>query len=98
MKYFDVLKPNGRIVNFGASSGDKIELPLRALFYNQIDIMGTSMGSREEFNEMIKFIEKHQIKPIIDKSLLVRRSNSSTKPYGTWRTIWKYCTSNELKI
>ncbi|WP_242309289.1 zinc-binding dehydrogenase [Bacillus cereus group sp. BfR-BA-01524] len=67
LKYFDVLKPNGRIVNFGASSGDKIELPLRALFYNQIDIMGTSMGSREEFNEMIKFIEKHQIKPIIDK-------------------------------
>ncbi|HDR8184080.1 TPA: zinc-binding dehydrogenase [Bacillus thuringiensis] len=67
LKYFDVLKPNGRIVNFGASSGDKIELPLRALFYNQIDIMGTSMGSREEFHEMIKFIEKYKIKPIIDK-------------------------------
>lgn len=67
LKYFDVLKPNGRIVNFGASSGDKIELPLRALFYNQIDIMGTSMGSREEFNEMIKFIEKYKIKPIMDK-------------------------------
>ncbi|GAB6430981.1 zinc-binding dehydrogenase [Bacillus luti] len=67
LKYFDVLKPNGRIVNFGASSGDKIELPLRALFYNQIDIMGTSMGSREEFNEMIKFIEKYKIKPIMDE-------------------------------
>ena len=67
LKYFDILKPNGRIVNFGASSGDKIELPLRALFYNQIDIMGTSMGSREEFNEMVHFIEKHNIKPIIDK-------------------------------
>lgn len=25
------------------------------------------MGSREEFNEMILFIEKHKIKPIIDK-------------------------------
>lgn len=67
LKYFEVLKPNGRIVNFGASSGDKVELPLRALFYNQIDIMGTSMGSREEFNEMVKFIEKYKIKPIIDK-------------------------------
>ena len=67
LKYFDVLKQNGRIVNFGASSGDKIELPLRALFYNQIDIMGTSMGSREEFNEMMKFIEKYKIKPIMDK-------------------------------
>ncbi|TKI95478.1 zinc-binding dehydrogenase, partial [Bacillus wiedmannii] len=63
LQYFDVLKPNGRIVNFGASSGDKIELPLRALFYNQIDIMGTSMGSRKEFNEMINFIENYKIKP-----------------------------------
>lgn len=25
------------------------------------------MGSREEFNEMIRFIEKYKIKPIIDK-------------------------------
>ncbi|KEK22819.1 zinc-binding dehydrogenase [Bacillus gaemokensis] len=66
LKYFDILNPNGRIVNFGASSGDKIEIPLRALFYNQIDIMGTSMGSSEEFNEMIHFIEKHEIKPIVD--------------------------------
>ena len=55
------------VVTFGASSGDKIELPLRALFYNQIDIMGTSMGSSEEFNAMIHFIEEHNIKPIIDK-------------------------------
>ncbi|EEK44632.1 YogA (Alcohol dehydrogenase YogA) [Bacillus cereus m1293] len=29
--------------------------------------MGTSMGSSEEFNEMIKFIEKYKIKPIMDK-------------------------------
>lgn len=32
LKYFDILNPNGRIVNFGASSGDTIEIPLRALF------------------------------------------------------------------
>ena len=54
-------------MNFGASSGDKIELPLRALFYNQIDIMGTSMGSREEFNEMIKFIENIKLNQLLIK-------------------------------
>ncbi|MDM5188854.1 zinc-binding dehydrogenase [Bacillus sp. DX4.1] len=67
MKYFDILNPNGRIVNFGASSGSTIELPLRALFYQQISILGTSMGSREEFNKMIHFMEQHAIKPVIDK-------------------------------
>ena len=54
-------------MNFGASSGDKIELPLRALFYNQIDIMGTSMGSGEEFNEMIKFIENIKLNQLLIK-------------------------------
>ncbi|MGZ7149283.1 zinc-binding dehydrogenase [Bacillus sp. BC08] len=77
LKYFDVLKPNGRIVNFGASSGDKVELPLRALFYNQIDIMGTSMGSREEFDEMITFIDK--IKPIMDKVYSLEEATQALK-------------------
>ncbi|MFC7391446.1 zinc-binding dehydrogenase [Scopulibacillus cellulosilyticus] len=68
LKYFEVLNPNGRIVNFGASSGDKIEIPLRALFYPQISIIGTSMGSGEEFDKMIDFMERHSLRPIIDKS------------------------------
>jgi zinc-binding alcohol dehydrogenase/oxidoreductase len=66
--YFDVLRPNGYIVNFGASSGDKVEIPLRTLFYPQFNILGTSMGSREEFEQMIEFITKHSLKPIIDKT------------------------------
>ncbi|MCM3773674.1 zinc-binding dehydrogenase [Priestia aryabhattai] len=65
--YFEILKPNGRIVNFGASSGNEVELPLRTIFYPQFNILGTSMGSREEFVDMMDFIEKHQIKPIVDR-------------------------------
>lgn len=65
--YFDALKPNGRIVSFGASSGDQIELPLRALFFPQISIIGTSMGSLEEFHQMLDFMEQHSLKPIIDR-------------------------------
>ena len=66
--YFEVLSPNGCIVNFGASSGDKVEIPLRTLFYPQFNILGTSMGSREEFEQMIEFITKYSLKPIIDKT------------------------------
>ena len=66
-KYFDVIKPNGRIVTFGASSGDRIELPIRDIFFPQISIIGTSMGSREEFADMLKFMEHHSLHPIIDR-------------------------------
>ena len=29
--------------------------------------MGTSMGSDEEFAEMIQFVNDHKIKPVVDK-------------------------------
>lgn len=65
-QYFDVLKPNGKIVMFGASSGDDITIPARAIFFPQIQLIGTSMGSREEFIAMLQFMEKHKIHPIVD--------------------------------
>ncbi|MFD3259519.1 zinc-binding dehydrogenase [Paenibacillus lentus] len=65
-QYFDIIKPNGRIVTFGASSGDRMEIAVRSIFYPQISIIGTSMGSSEEFTAMLQFMELHSIRPIID--------------------------------
>lgn len=63
-----VLKSGGRIVVFGATAGDEIELNLRDFFYGQYQLIGSTMGSREELREMIQFIEQHNIVPIIDKT------------------------------
>lgn len=65
-QYFEVIKPNGRIVMFGASSGDDITLPARAVFFPQLHIIGTSMGSSEEFIAMLQFMEQHALRPVID--------------------------------
>lgn len=66
-QYFNVLKPDGRIVTFGASSGDRIDIPVRSIFFPQISIIGTSMGSSEEFADMLQFMERHSLRPIIDR-------------------------------
>ncbi|MEK5035566.1 zinc-binding dehydrogenase [Paenibacillus sp. FSL R7-0302] len=65
-QYFEVIKPNGRIVMFGASSGDDLTIPARAIFFPQLQVLGTSMGSHEEFTAMLQFMEQHQIHPIMD--------------------------------
>ncbi|WP_342547994.1 zinc-binding dehydrogenase [Paenibacillus sp. FSL P2-0089] len=65
-QYFEVIKPNGRIVMFGASSGDDLSIPARAIFFPQLQLLGTSMGSHEEFTAMLRFMEQHQIHPIMD--------------------------------
>lgn len=61
------VKLGGTIVVFGASAGDEIKLNLRSFFYGQYNLLGSTMGSSEEFLEMLEFIDKHKIKPIIDK-------------------------------
>nr|WP_285847105.1 zinc-binding dehydrogenase [Sporosarcina luteola] len=63
----DVLKPGGRIVVFGATTEDVIELDLRKFFYGQYQLFGSTMGSREELREMLEHVEEYGIKPVIDK-------------------------------
>ncbi|WP_276735192.1 zinc-binding dehydrogenase [Bacillus sp. (in: firmicutes)] len=67
-EYFRHVKPNGRIVSFGASSGDNLLFSVRSLFFPQINVLGTSMGSCEEFHDMLAFIEKHKLHPVIDRT------------------------------
>jgi zinc-binding alcohol dehydrogenase/oxidoreductase len=61
------LRPGGTLVIFGSSTGDTVELNLRKFFYGQYNLLGSTMGSAEEFQAMIEFISKHNIKPVMDK-------------------------------
>lgn len=67
-KSLDQLRPGGTIVTFGASAGDVVDFDLRKFFYGQFNMYGSTMGSGEEYREMISFIEKYQIKPVVDKT------------------------------
>lgn len=60
------LRPGGTIVTFGATAGDEVSFNLRNFFYGQYNLLGSTMGSSEEFREMLTFIEEHNIKPVID--------------------------------
>lgn len=62
----EMLKPGGTMVTFGATTGDEIGINLRQFFYGQFNLLGTTMGSHDEFREMLAFITKHRIKPVVD--------------------------------
>ncbi|WP_318614363.1 zinc-binding dehydrogenase [Sporosarcina sp. YIM B06819] len=61
-----VLKKGGRIVVFGATTDDVVDLDLRAFFYGQYQLFGSTMGSREELRDMLAHIEKYGTRPVID--------------------------------
>lgn len=67
MKCLDVINPGGRIVNYGATSGKVHNFEIRKIFWKQVSLIGTTMGSDKDFSEMIGFIEKNKVTPVVDK-------------------------------
>lgn len=66
-KSLEVLRTGGTIVTFGASAGDEVNINLRTFFYAQQNLLGSTLGSAEEYKEMLQFMENHSLRPVIDK-------------------------------
>lgn len=65
----DALLPKGRLVLYGATTGVPSSIDLRKIFWKQLRILGSTMGNDQEFEEMLDFVTKHQIKPIMEEPL-----------------------------
>lgn len=65
-KALGLLRPGGRAVLYG---GTRLESTIRIfpIFWNHLDIRGTSMGSPEDFRAMLELVNTHQIRPAIDR-------------------------------
>jgi zinc-binding alcohol dehydrogenase/oxidoreductase len=65
-KLIDLAMPGGRIVNFGRTAGNIGDISTRTLYWKQLSIFGTTMGTRDEFLSMLDFVESRKLKPVID--------------------------------
>lgn len=66
-KFIDLALPGGRIVNFGRTAGNIDSIATKQFYWKQLQILGSTMGTRDEFLSMIDFIESRNLKPVIDK-------------------------------
>ena len=61
-------KPGARIGFYGASLGKFQNLNPQILFWRQVSILGSTMGSDQDFKDMLEFVNLHQVKPVVDKT------------------------------
>ncbi|GGP10727.1 quinone oxidoreductase family protein [Oceanobacillus neutriphilus] len=61
-------KIGSRIVSFGATRGPVPNLILPTMTVKEISVIGSTMGSPQDFADMVDFVEKHEIHPILDKT------------------------------
>ena len=59
--------PGARIGNYGRTAGTIKELNPAEIFWKQISINGSTMGTAQDFANMIAFVEEKKLKPVVDK-------------------------------
>lgn len=60
------LKPGGRVVVFGATAGTVGSVDIPALYFGQHTILGSTLGTGEEFGRMLSLVDAHRLRPVID--------------------------------
>lgn len=61
------LVTGGRYVTCGATTGSPNDAQLQRIFWFQLSILGSTMGSYSEFAAMLKFVDQKKLKPAIDQ-------------------------------
>jgi NADPH:quinone reductase-like Zn-dependent oxidoreductase len=59
----------GRVLTCGATTGFAPQTDLRQIFFRQVQVMGSTMGSHREFLDVMKCVFRGQLKPVIDRVL-----------------------------
>ncbi len=79
MNLVKIANPGGRICFYGGTRGNITSLNPQIIFWKQLSIFGSTMGSDEEFRDMIDFVDEHQISPIIDSVYNLEDANDAFK-------------------
>ncbi len=66
-KSLDVLNAGGRLVTFGTTTGPTTELDIRKLYHKQLSVLGTTMGSPQEFQQTLRAVRTGRIRPVVDR-------------------------------
>ena len=62
------VKPGGTIVVAGATSGDAAPAELTRIFFQEITVAGTTMGSRTDLEDLLAFLARTGVRPLVDST------------------------------
>lgn len=63
-KALDAVKPGGRVVSYGATTGASPELVVRRIFWKHLNVFGTTMGSPADFEGMLALFN-NDLHPVV---------------------------------
>ncbi len=68
------LRPGGTVVTCGATSGARADADLARVFFRQLRIVGSTMGTRDELTSLVRLLESTGLRPEISEVLPLDRA------------------------
>jgi NADPH:quinone reductase-like Zn-dependent oxidoreductase len=68
------MRPGGTLVVCGATSGDASPAELTRIFFQQMRVHGSTMGTREELHRLAQFMDVTGVRPLIDRELPMEKA------------------------
>ncbi|MBN1805206.1 MAG: zinc-binding dehydrogenase [Sedimentisphaerales bacterium] len=75
---FAAVRQGGKIVLCGVTSDAQAVTNLRTLYWNQLTILGSTMGSDEDLRQMLLAVNQAKLKPVIDSTLKLENIKEAT--------------------
>ena len=94
--YADLIQlaaPGARIVSYGATQGVPEKLDLFKVFWKQLRLIGSTMGSPADFAAMLNFAGQHKIEPVIDQVYPLESANEALAAMQSSPQFGKYVLS-----
>ncbi len=66
-KVVDLCNPGGRIVFFGGTAGNIPAINARPIFWKQLQLIGTTMGTKQDFEGLLQMVTTNKIVPVVDE-------------------------------
>ncbi|HMD61443.1 MAG TPA: zinc-binding dehydrogenase, partial [Opitutaceae bacterium] len=73
----ELAAPAGRIAFYGATRGNAPDVALRKVFWRQVSLLGTTMGSPADWSAMTAFIVLRRIRPVVSDVFPLERAGEA---------------------
>lgn len=95
VKSLAALAKGGRLVTCGATAGPHPQTDIRRIFWNHLKVFGSTLGSREEFRQLLSFIRTTRMRPIIDQVFPLREAQAAQRRLEEGRQFGKIVLQTE---
>jgi len=85
----EVLKKGGRYAASGAIAGPIVELDVRTLYLKDLVLIGCTFQDRQVFQNLIGYIERNEIKPLVSKTYPLRGIVNAQKDFVSKKYVGK---------